>query len=232
MTELDLLEQTACQLYDQMAAASDEKTKAELRAAADALNDTIDLRYEAGERYAHQSASKSEKGTDPDADKARREGRNAVKGVLRRVCAIGGQAAVDYALTLMDQGLTHEQAEEAASVKMPQGSLLHRPRTAAPAPAPRAATPEAESAWLREARLAAETQWARAFGLPVPQPDRRSAEQIALHESFGELAARAAGVVRDPDDGRKIYRHDRIDEVDVDLYQRGAAAARKLWPGI
>lgn len=156
-----------------------------------------------------------------------------MKAALKRIAA-NGPAAFDYALSLLDNPeLTIEQIEKIATKIQPQsGTLLHRPRTAAPVPAPRMETPEAEADWLKQARLGAEEQWNRAMGRPAPQRDLRSAETVALHESFGELAARAAGLVRDPDDGRKIYRHDRIDEVDVDLYQRGAAAARKLWPGI
>jgi hypothetical protein len=42
------------------------------------------------------SASKG----DTDAEKARNEGKMSVKGVLKRVAAIGGQAAVNYALDL------------------------------------------------------------------------------------------------------------------------------------
>jgi hypothetical protein len=169
---------------------------------------------------------------------AKRAGAEAAKAEIRTILARAerlGRGAYAVAVSLLDSGLSPDEIIRCAE-KVPSevSESVHRARPGAitATPAPRAATPEAESAWLREARLAAETQWARAFGLPVPQPDRRSAEQIALHESFGELAARAAGLVRDPDDGRKIYRHDRIDEVDVDLYQRGAAAARKLWPGI
>jgi len=90
----------------------------------------------------------------------------------------------------------------------------------------------AEAVWLREARLEAEAAWRAAFPHAAPQRDLRTAEQIALHESFDELAARAAGLVRDPDSGQKIYRHNQIDETDIDLYQRGAAAAKRLWPSI
>ena len=108
-------------------------------AAADALNCEIEARYDAGERYACQSAPET---TGVDAE--RHAGKMAVKSMLKRVSAIGGWDAMNYALTLLDQGLTIEQAEKAASVKMPQGSLLHRPRTAAPVPAPREPTKEAE----------------------------------------------------------------------------------------
>jgi len=147
-----------------------------------------------------------------------------------------GRGAHAVAVSLLDSNLSLDEILRCAE-KVPGevSEEVHRTRqgalTADRRQFEREPTKPQEEAWLRQAREHAESEWAPAFGLPVPQPDRRSAEQIALHESFGELEARAAGLVRD-EDGRKIYRHDRIDEVDVDLYQRGAAAARKLWPGI
>ena len=65
------------------------------------------------------------------------------------------------------------------------------------------------------------------FGRPAPQR-QLTPEDIALAQSFNELAARAAGLVRDPDSGQKIYRHDRIDETDIGLYRAGEAAAKRL----
>ncbi len=227
MTELDMLEQTACQLYDQWGAESDPKAKAELKAAADALNDEIDARYDAGERYGHQIAPKASKG-DPDAVKAWNEGKMAVKGVLKRVAAIGGQAAVDYALDLMDKGLTPEQAEQAASMKRPEGALLHRPRTAAPVPAPRMETREAEADWLRQARESAEEQWNRVMGRPTPVR-QLSPEEHALAQSFGQIAHEAAGLKYL--DGQKRFNSGRIDEVDAELFRKGEEAAKRIWPG-
>ena len=222
-TELDYLENVRCGLYETIAAAPDEKTKKELRAAQAALDAEIDERYDRGERYGCQLGASN---GDTDAAKARNEGKMEIKGVLKRVAAIGGQAAVNYALDLMDKGLTPEQAEQAASVKRPEGALLHRPRTAAPVPAPRLETREAEADWLRQAREHAESEWAKAMGRPVPVR-QLSAEEIALAQSFNAIAQEAAGL-RINEDGQRRFR---LDQENADLFRRGAEAAKRIWPG-
>ena len=116
---------------------------------------------------------------------------------------------------------------------MPVEKAARPPVRSVPVVEPRLPSEVAEAAWLREARLEAEEQWAKMFPQTAPQRDIRSlnAAEIALTQSFGQLAHEAA-TRRYDDQGRKFYRHDRIDEVDIDLYEKGRAAAKRLWPGI
>jgi hypothetical protein len=57
-----------------------------------------------------------------------------------------------------------------------------------------------------------------------------SAEDIALAQSFGQLAHEAAGL-QYTEDRQKIFRSSRPDEIDADLFRRGEESARQIWPG-
>ena len=178
-----------------------------------------------GQWHREQQEQKAE--LNPDVAKARREGSDQVKAALKRIAA-NGPAAHDYALSLLDTELTIEQIEKIVTKIQPQsGTLLHRPRSAAPVPAPRLATKPEEEEWFQKAKASAEREWAPAMGLPMPQR-QLTPEDIALNQSFNEIAMKAAGLVRDPDSGQKRFRGDQID---ADLYAKGAEAAKRLWPG-
>jgi hypothetical protein len=224
MTALDTLEATRCQLLDQWAAESDPAAKRELMAAADALNCEIEARYDAGERYACQSAPK----IDTDA---RREGKDAAKEMLRRVLKSGGQFALDTALNLIGTpGMTIEEIERVATKVQPErGTLLNRPGAITAIPAPRLANKPDEEAWLREARAHAESEWAKAHGAPIRR-DIRTPWDIALAEACTQIAMQAAGLIRN-EDGQKRFNSSRPDEEDARLFRAGEASARKIWPG-
>jgi hypothetical protein len=160
--------------------------------------------------------------------------RKGFKEMLARVHAArgkDGEAAAAIVAALASEDIPLEEMERIGRIVPIPQAALPPPVRPAPAVPHRLPSEQAESAWLREARLEAEAAWRAAFPHTVPQRDLRTAEQIALHESFGELAARAAGLVRDPDSGQKIYRHNQVDEVDIGLYRAGEAAAKRLWPG-
>ena len=121
--------------------------------------------------------------------KARGEGKLAAREMLKRVLKNGGPAAVDFALSLPDT-TPLDEVERAATRAAATGALPHRPQGALTADRrqfEREPTKPQEEAWLKEARLEAEAAWNKMFGRPVSQRDLRTAEQIALHESFGEL---------------------------------------------
>ena len=95
-------------------------------------------------------------------------------------------------------------------------------------PAPRAETRDAEDSWLKSSRLEAEAAWAKMFPASKPQinPRRLTGEELAMNETFGEIAQRAAGLTHI--DGQKRFR---ADQADADLYAKGQESARKLWSG-
>jgi hypothetical protein len=99
----------------------------------------------------------------------------------------------------------------------------------APAVQHRLPSEQAESAWLREARLEAEAAWRATFPHTAPQRNPRSlsAEDLAFAEAAAGLAVAATSARRE-EDGRLKFRGDHID---ADLYAKGAAAAKRLWPG-
>ena len=113
--EIDYLENVSCGLYETIASTADPKVKAELRAAQEAIDNEIEERYELA-----QSAPKIEKGIDLDAEK--RKGKVAAREMLKRVAAIGGQKAVDYALSLPDT-MSLEEIERVATRAAATGAL-------------------------------------------------------------------------------------------------------------
>jgi len=161
-----------------------------------------------------------------------------VKAVMRRISAAGGMPAVNIALALLDDPSISLDEIEVAAVKAgkvvasEQARALpqRRPGSFAALPAPRAAMPEAESEWLKQARLAAESEWAKLFpqSAPLRNPQTLSGEDLAFAMAAAGLAVGATSARRD-EDGRVKFRGDHID---ADLYAKGAAAARRLWPGI
>lgn len=219
--EIEFLENSVGELYDALSDATDEQTKIELKSAISSINEKIEALYD--------SAPKASKGNDPDRSAARREGKADTKGMLKRISAAGGREALDFALNLPPE-MSNEEIERVATRAAKSGALSHQRSTVAALPQPRLPSEQAEQSWLREARESAERAWAVAMGRPMPQRDLRTAEQIALHESFGELAARAAGLTH-TEDGQKIFRTSRPDAEDERLFLAGEASARRIWPG-
>jgi len=88
---------------------------------------------------------------------------------------------------------------------------------------------QAESAWLRESRLEAETAWRAAFPHTAPQRDIRSlsAEDIAFAEAAAGLAVDVTSQRRN-EDGQPKFKGDQLD---ADLFKRGEESARRIWPG-
>ena len=170
------------------------------------------------------------------AEEAAAEWRRDFKKMLARVNAKRGDdgpAVCRMLVAVAGDDIPLEEMERIGGI-LPVERSAPQPIRSVPVVEHRLPSAQAEASWLKEARLAAEADWRAAFPQTAPQRNIRSlsAEDIALAQSFGELAQRAADLVRDPDSGQKIYRHDRIDETDIDLFQRGAAAAKRLWPGI
>jgi hypothetical protein len=218
--EIEFLENSLDGLYDALGDATDEKTKAEIKTAIGVINDKIEDLYDAAPK-----ASATSRGNF-DAGNARREGKTATREMLKRVQKAGGQAALDFALNLPDT-MTPEEIERTAMGAVSRGAFQLQSRgTIAALPAPRLPSKEAEANWLREAREHAESQWSRAMGKTTPVR-QLSAEEHALAESFNSIAAKAAGLTH-TEDGQKRFRGD---QVDADLYAKGAESARKIWPG-
>jgi hypothetical protein len=179
----------------------------------------------------NQICREKEAAEDSELAAEREKGKQDAKAMFKRVTARGGQRALNYAMDLIGTGMTLEQIEKATGLAVhPESTLLHRPGTIAAIPAVRAATPEGESNWLREAREHAEAQWSKATGRPVPLR-KLSPEEIALNQSFNTIAAQAASLTHDPDSGQKIFRSNCPDQKDAELFRRGEQSARKLWPG-
>jgi hypothetical protein len=134
-----------------------------------------------------------------------------------------GMNAYRVAISLLDSGMTYDQILEAAKqapADKPNESV-HRAITPNMGTMVREPTPEAEEAWLKEAREAAEAAWAKAHGW-APRKDTRSAEQIALDKQFGVIAMKAAGLY---DDGQKRFRADSLDGA---MFRDGEASAKRL----
>ena len=153
-----------------------------------------------------------------------------VKAVMRRISAAGGMPAVNIALALLDDPSISLDEIEVAASEQARALPQRRPGSFAALPAPRAAMPEAKSEWLKQARLAAESEWAKLFpqSAPLRNPQTLSGEDLAFAMAAAGLAVGATSARRD-EDGRVKFRGDHID---ADLYAKGAAAARRLWPGI
>jgi hypothetical protein len=216
--EIEFLENSLGPLYDALDDASDEGAKAEIKSAIGQLNDRIETLYE--------SAPKASKG-DPDRNAARREGKAAAKASLKRISAAGGREALAFALNLPDT-MSTEEVERAALGAVSRGAFQHQSRgTITALPQPRAPSREAESEWFQKAKAHAESEWAKAMGLPMPQR-QLTPEDVALAESFNAIAAKAAGLTHDPDSGQKRFK---ADVEDARLYAMGQASARKIWPG-
>jgi 8-oxo-dGTP pyrophosphatase MutT (NUDIX family) len=157
-----------------------------------------------------------------------------IKAMLARAAKLG-TSAYNVAIALLGSDLSMDEIIEACEkVPTEESTDIHRARqgtfTTDRRQFEREPTKPEEEAWLRQAREEAESAWAKMFPQSAPKRDTRTPEEVALHGAFGELAQRAAGLIRN-EDNQKIYRHNQIDETDIDLYQRGAAAAKRLWPG-
>jgi hypothetical protein len=177
-----------------------------------------------GQWHREQQEQKAEQ--NPDAAQARLAGKNDVKAMLRRVAAVGGKQALDFALNLPET-MPLDEVERVAMGAVARGALSPQRGTVAAVPAPRMETRQAEADWLRQAQLAAEEQWNRAMGRSTPIR-QLTAEEIALNQSFNAIAAKAAGLTHDPDSGQKRWR---ADAEDAELYRRGQEAAKRIWPG-
>jgi hypothetical protein len=166
-----------------------------------------------------------------EAAAAWREGFKAMLGRVNRKRGAEGPAVCAMIAALASENLSMAEYERLGSI-LPVEKAALPPVRPVPVVEHRLPSQEAEATWLCEARLAAEAAWRAAFPHAAPQRDIRSlsAEDLAFAEAAAGLAVGATSARRD-EDGRKIYRHDRIDEADVDLYQRGAEMARKYWPG-
>jgi len=154
-----------------------------------------------------------------------------IKAMLARAAKLG-TSAYNVTVALLGSDLSMDEIIEACKkVPSEDSESVHRARPGAitAAPEPRLARPEEET-WLKQAREHAESEWSKAMGKPMPVR-QLSAEDIALNQSFNAIAAQAAGLVRDPDSGQKIFRSDRPDQEDERLFLAGEASARKIWPG-
>ena len=156
-----------------------------------------------------------------------------VKAMPARAAKLG-TSAYNVAVALLASDLSMDEIIEACKkVPTEESTDIHQARQGAftfdrRMPERKATKPEEEE-WFLRAKADAEAAWNKMFGRPAPQR-QLTAEDIALGESFNEIAAKAAGLTR-TEDGEKIFRPSRPDEEDARLYQVGEASARRIWPG-
>ena len=143
-----------------------------------------------------------------------------------------GESAYRVAVNLLDSGLLLDEILQAAR-KAPAGppsDSVHRsvvrPDTSL---GERENSLEAEADWLREARLAAEKEWAALHPHRKIETDRlRSMKpsEIAFHRMSLGLARDAVSLRHH--EGQTRYCGDNLDE---SLRRQGEAAAKRLWGG-
>jgi hypothetical protein len=143
-----------------------------------------------------------------------------------------GRGAFRVAVSLLDSGMTYGeilQAARKAPAGPPSDSVHRSVMRGDQAFMEREDSPEAEADWLREARLAAEADWAAAHPQRKAEASRlqnMKPSEVAFGRMALGLAQDAAGL--DYHEGSKRHRGDHRDEA---LHRQGAEAARKLWPG-
>jgi len=221
MSTIAELELASAQFDPMIEAATDPAVIKELQAAQFLVDSAIMDKINAGEKY---TPPRKESTTQ-----AKSEGKTAMKAALKRILAEGGQAALNFALSLPNE-MPVEEVERTALRAAKDGALTpQRSSAIAAIPAVRAATPQAESAWARETREQGEAAFQRMFGKLAPKT-QLSPEQMALHQSFASVAMRAAGLTH-TEDGQKRFRSSRPDEEDERLFLAGQASAKRLWSG-
>jgi hypothetical protein len=159
------------------------------------------------------------------------EWRKDFKAMLARVHAargVDGEAVCAMLVAIAGEDISLEEMERIGGI-LPVEQAARPPVRPAPVVEHRLPSERAEAAWLREARLEAETAWRATFPHTAPQRDPRSlsAEDLAFAEAAAGLAVGATSARRE-EDGRVKFRGDHID---ADLYAKGAEMAKKYWPG-
>ncbi len=152
-----------------------------------------------------------------------RDEKSRIRTLLARTDRIG-KNATRVAIALLDSGRSYEEIYESARRASPDVSdSVHRRNVMRGNQAfmEREDSPEVEEDWLRQARLAAEREWAAIH--PQQKVDAAKFQnlkpsQIALGRMFASLARDAAST-------RPTYCGDHLDE---SLRQQGEAAAKWL----
>jgi hypothetical protein len=143
-----------------------------------------------------------------------------------------GRGAFRVAVSLLDSGMSYGDILAAArkAPAEPPSDAVHRSVIRGDSAfMEREESPQAEEAWLKEAREQAEADWAAAFPQKKVEASRLKSmrpSEIAFANTALGLAQAAAGP--DYDEGQKRHRGDHLDEA---LHRQGAEAAKRLWPG-
>jgi len=137
------------------------------------------------------------------------EWRAGFKKMLARVNTKRGKdgpAVCTMLAAIAAEDISLEEMERIGMI-LPVEQAALPPVRPAPAVQHRLPSEQAESAWLREARLQAEADWRAALPHTAPQRDIRSlsAEDLAFAEAAAGLAVAATSVRRE-EDGRVKFR--------------------------